>query len=101
MRQTKQKKTTPCPHQAIAFEGGGNWGWAYYDSFQKAKEVSEWIESGVNTKFACQGRHDGVSEDKHTALKDGRKVWCVHYHYDNTNNPTFANPCPNIRTIWA
>jgi hypothetical protein len=34
-------------------------------------------------------------------LKDGRKVWCVHYHYDNTNNPTFANPCPNIRTIWA
>jgi hypothetical protein len=102
MSMTKPKKATKsvaCPHLAVAFEGGGNWGWAYYDTLQKAKEVTEWVKAGTNTKFLCGGRVDSIDEAG-TATKDGSTLWCVHYHYDNTRRPAYIPSVPNIRTLW-
>ena len=97
-KPNKAQKSSSCPHLAIAFEGGGNWGWAYYDSYQKAKEVADWIKSGHNTKFSCAGRCD--ADEVGTETKSLITLWCVHYHYDNTNRPSSIKDCPNIRTLW-
>ena len=101
MSMTKPKKASllsNCPHLAVAYEGGGNWGWAYYDSYQKAKEVADWIKSGYNSKFSCAGRCD--ADEVGTETKSLITLWCVHYHYDNTNRPASIQNCPNIRTLW-
>jgi hypothetical protein len=101
MSMTKPKKASllsTCPHLAVAYEGGGNWGWVYYDSYQKAKEVADWIKSGYNSKFSCAGRCD--LDEAGTETKSLLTLWCVHYHYDNTNRPASIQNCPNIRTLW-
>ena len=102
LSMTKPKKATKsvsCPHLAVAYEGGGNWGWAYYDTLQKATEVAEWIKAGDNTKFNCKGRVEADSEAG-SPLKDGSALWCIHFHYDNTNRPAYIPSVPNIRTLW-
>ena len=67
-------------------------------SYQKAKEVADWIKSGHNTKFSCAGRCD--ADEVGTETKSLITLWCVHYHYDNTNRPSSIKDCPNIRTLW-
>ncbi len=101
LSMTKPKKATKsvsCPHLAVAYEGGGNWGWAYYDSRQKAVEVAEWIKAGHNTKFLCGGRVEG-EDDEGMARGDGSILWCLHFHYDNTHRPAYIKDCPKVRDL--
>lgn len=98
---TKPKKatiTSACPHLAIAFAGGGNWGWKYYDSYKKAVEVADWIKSGHNSKFSWVGAGCDADEQG-VQTKSLITLWFVHYHYDNTNKPTSIKDCPNIRNL--
>lgn len=96
-KPNKATKSASCPHLSVAFAGGGNWGWAYYDSYQKAVEVADWIKSGHNTKFSCGGRCD--LDEEGVAVNSMTTLWCIHYHYDNTNRPASIKDCPNIRTL--
>lgn len=80
-----------CPHKAVCHLGGGNWGTAYYDSEEKAKEVCAWIHAGFNTKFNCGGRTDGVE----FMDRDGIVLWSIHHHYDNTRSPSWSDPIPD------
>ena len=84
-------KNPECPHKAVCHLGGGNWGTAYYDSEEKANEVSAWIHAGFNTKFNCGGRTDGVEQMD----RDGIVLWSIHHHYDNTRSPAWSDPIPD------
>ena len=83
-------KEIPCPHQAVAHNGGGNWGHAYYDSRAKAKKVDAWVRAGSNTKWGGVGRTDGIE----TWNYGGLKLWAIHHHYDNTRGPSSCEKFP-------
>jgi hypothetical protein len=83
-------KNPDCPHKAIAHMGGGNWGTAYYDSEEKANEVSAWIKAGHNPKWNCGGRTDGVEQHDYKGIV----LWSIHHHYDNTRSPSWSDPIP-------
>lgn len=96
------KKTSPkpakatsdnplCPHKAVCHLGGGNWGTAFYDSEEKANEVSAWIHAGHNPKWNCGGRTDGVEQHDY----EGIVLWSIHHHYDNTRSPSWSDPIPD------
>lgn len=82
--KAERHTTPPCPAKEVCAEGGGNWGSMFYDSEEKAKAVEAWIKGGWNTKFACWGRTDSICK---VDLPNGKSLWCVHYHYDNTRLP--------------